>query len=374
MKELKLLIVEDDPTAIIAYQRAIKAFNKERELLYNSDLKIVELPINNKDEAIKALRNSENNFDAAIVDLDLLGQGGQDSSGNDVIREIKSNLRFPVFVISGTPQHIDDDLKEQSSLFRLLTRGEEGDYLNQIVKIFQTGITKILNKKGVIDNHISSIFWKHLSNSLNLWIDDENRNSEEKEKSLLRYTLLHMLEYLDEENIHPSEFYITEPVKKQLSTGDLISYNESRYVVLTPACDFVYHKGKRKVESVFLLKIKGLDLISEFQELKAIESIGDISNSKKSGISKLITNSAKPFYHYIPKHNEINPGIIDFQDKLSVPVDIIEAEIKDKKTIRFATISMPFLKDLIERYSSYYARQGSPDFDVDEIILSLLKK
>jgi DNA-binding response OmpR family regulator len=107
MKELKLLIVEDDPEAIIAYQRGIKAFNIERTISHNSDLSIIELPINNKDEAIYTLRSSENNFDAAIIDLDLLGQGGQDSSGNEVIREIKNNLRFPVFVISGTPQHIE---------------------------------------------------------------------------------------------------------------------------------------------------------------------------------------------------------------------------------------------------------------------------
>lgn len=372
MKELKLLIVEDDQDAIKAYKRAIKAFNTERVISYNNDVQIIESPINNKNDAIISLRNSENNFDAAIVDLDLLGQGGQDSSGNDVIREIKSNLRFPIFVITGTPQHIDDDLKEQSSLFRLLTRGEEGDYLTQIVKIYQTGITKILNKKGVIENHISSIFWKHLSNSLNLWIDDENRNPEEKEKSLLRYTLLHMLEYLDEENTHPSEFYISEPVKKQLSTGDLISFNKYRYIVLTPACDFVFRSnGTRNVNKAFLLKVKDLtEEIPNYDKTKAISEFGKKPIEK---LERLIRNN-KPYFHFIPKHNAIEPGLIDFQDKSSIPIEEIEEKIISKEVTRIATISLPFLKDLIERYSSYYSRQGSPDFDTNEVLSSLFKK
>ncbi len=369
MKELKLLIVEDDQDAIKAYQRAIKAFNTERKLSHNSDIQITDFPIDNKEQAINELRNSENIFDAAIVDLDLLGQGGQDSSGNDVIREIKNNLRFPVFVITGTPQHIDEDLKEQSSLFKLLTRGDEGDYLTQIVEIYQTGITQILNRKGVIENHISEIFWKHLSNSLNLWVDDKSRTPDEKEKSLLRYTLLHMLEYLDEENTHPSEFYITEPVKQQLSTGDLISYNDFRYVVLTPACDFVSRLGgKRNVNKAFLLRIKGL--LEEFPNYDTTQVIGEVSATLKGKLEKIIGNN-KPYFHFIPKHNSIEAGLIDFQDNSSIPIEDIEAKIISKEVVRIATISSPFLKDIISRYSNYYSRQGSPDFNVEEIYSSL---
>jgi CheY-like chemotaxis protein len=370
MKELKLLIVEDDPKAIVAYQRGIKAFNIERKLSHENDIQIKEIPINNKEEAITELRSSENSFDAAIVDLDLLGQGGQDSSGNEVIREIKNNLRFPVFVISGTIQHIDGDLKEESSLFKIITRGEEGDYLTQIVNIYNTGITQILNKKGKIENHISEIFWTHLSNSLNLWVDDNSRTPDEKEESLLRYTLLHMLEYLDEEKSHPSEFYITEPVKQKLSTGDLISFDSNRYIVLTPACDFAIRSGGiRNVKKAFLLRVKGL--IEEFPTYDNTQLIGDLSKTFKGKLEKIIGNNSKPYFHFIPKHNEIEPGLIDFQDKRSIPISEIEESIKNNETRRIATISSPFLKDLIERYSSYYSRQGSPDFNTDEILTSL---
>ncbi len=39
-----------------------------------------------------------------------------------------------------------------------------------------------------------------------------------------------------------------------------------------------------------------------------------------------------------------------------------------KPTIR---ISMAFTKDIVSRFSSYYARQGQPVFDADTLILEL---
>jgi hypothetical protein len=369
MEELRILIVEDDKNKRDDYSRFIKAYN-----LDNQDCNIIEEFGVDKNDAIDKLKNPENKYDGAIVDLDLEGSGGTDSSGNEVVIEIKGNLRFPTFVITGTPHHLFKELDVPSAIFGVFERDDVDldKVFHRFYEIKRTGILNLLNRNGRIEELIQNIFWNHISTSLDNWTQDRKRTSAEKEDSLLRYTILHMLEYLDESKVHPSEFYITRPVKEQLSTGDLISLDGNRYVILTPACDFVYHKEKRKVEKVFLLKIKELDSVPEFQALQGKLAIEELSSSKKSDLSKLITNSSKPFYHYIPKHNSIDAGIIDFQDKLSVLIDEIEAKIETDEVDRFATISMPFLKDLIERYSSYYARQGSPDFDADEIINSLL--
>ena len=40
---------------------------------------------------------------------------------------------------------------------------------------------------------------------------------------------------------------------------------------------------------------------------------------------------------------------------------------------RIATISIPFLKDIISRHSNYFSRQGSPDFNVGEIYKGLFE-
>lgn len=368
MEELKLLIVEDDPTVVETYKRSIKAFNLE------SEIKVVVEVSNDKDSALSLLNDNNNIYDAAIIDLDLMGTVGIDTSGNEIIRMIKNNLRFPIFVISGTPHNLDEDLREESSLFKVRARDDEEDYLEKIVSIYKTGITKILNRKGTIENYITQIFWKHLSNSLDLWINDKVRSSEKKEKSLLRYTLLHIQEYLeltadsDFENYHPAEIYITPPIKDKVFTGDILLHKESheRFIVLTPSCDLA-HDGK--TDNVLLSKIDSNILIPE---LKAIinnpeESKGKIKSSRKY-LEKIITNNKSNKYHFLPKYKTLPAGLIDFQNLKSVDKLKIKEEFKIE-----AAINSSFVKDILARFSYYYSRQGSPDFNLNEVIESLLK-
>src|SRR5690606_16415599 len=117
----------------------------------------------------------------------------------------------------------------------------------------------------------NSIFWNHMSNSMDLWINDNSRTPQEKENSLLRYTLLHMQEYIDEEleKYHPSEFYITKPIKKNLFTGDIVELDKTRYIILTPSCDIVLRDGKRSADFILFCKIKTLsDLVENFNLLQ----------------------------------------------------------------------------------------------------------
>src|SRR5690606_20948378 len=141
----------------------------------------------------------------AIIDLDLVGSGGTDTSGNEVISEIKGSLRFPIFVITGTPNNISDEHKEKNAVFEVFERDsiDLDIVFNRFYSIKATGILNLLNRNGRIEELIQNIFWNHISTSLNNWILDSKRNPEEKEDSLLRYTILHMLEYLDESKVHP---------------------------------------------------------------------------------------------------------------------------------------------------------------------------
>ncbi len=362
MAELKLLIVEDDPEVIKSYKRDIKSFNLESEVKINATL------IFEKDEAINLLKNKNVFFDAAIVDLKLDSANNADEnySGNEVLREIKGNLRFPVFVITGTPQHIAEDLKTESSLFKLKVRGEEDNHLQQLVDIYNTGITNILGRSGAIEKYLNEIFWKHLSNSMETWITDTSRTPEQKEKSLLRYTLSHIQEHLDLtdngdfEHYIPSEFYIIPPVKPNIFTGDIIEYSGKRCLVLTPACDF----GNRKAENILCITIK------KWESLDAEFVNRPLSTGKTSVLKNHMSNKT-PRYHFIPKIHNIDAGFIDFQDKITIEVGRLNNLLGKGRVIRSATISAPFLKDVISRYSSYYSRQGSPDFQTDEIYNSL---
>lgn len=370
MEELKLLIVEDDQEVLAGYKSNIKSFNKT-----NGEVEIKSVIEDNKDKVLKILNDSDKIFDAAIIDLDLKQSGGADASGNEVIEEIKDKLRFPVFVISGTTGNLNPKYKdEETSFFKVRERDDSDfDYIEEMVSIFNTGITKILNRKGTIENYINNIFWNHLSNSLDLWKDDKKRNPDEKQKSLLRYTLLHLQEYLDInssgdlEKYFPAEFLITKPIKPNIFTGDILKNNENKLcIILTPACDIDLKNGKRKADKILTIDILNPSIIdSEYSNPK-------MSQRKKSKIKDILKNS-NPRYHCVPSLKDFGIGIIDFQNKRTISSNQLEKEIEKSQIERIATVSYPFLKDIIARYSNYYSRQGSPDFNLDELFDSLFE-
>ncbi|MGB3453605.1 MAG: response regulator [Moheibacter sp.] len=366
MEELRLLIVEDDTEVIETYKRQIDAYNNTN----GDNLKINPIFEKEKESGLEKLRDTNFVFDGAIIDLDLKKSGGDDKSGNEIIKEIKDNLRFPVFVISGTLQNLDPDLNKPSSFFKAVSRDDDFDFVKELLDIHNTGILKILNRKGILEKYINKIFWEHISNSVDLWINDDSRDSQQKENSLLRYTLLHIQEYLelkadsDFENYHPAEIYITPPIKDEIFTGDLVKNRESDqyYIVLTPSCDLA-HEGR--TNNILLAKvIKPSE--GEINEEKTKIKEGTNKKDAENRLKNLITNK-KSKYHFLPKYKDLPGGLVDFQSLYSID----KTEVKN--FIRLASLNSSFIKDIIARFSYYYSRQGSPDFDINEIYNSLME-
>lgn len=353
---LNILVVEDSKDAIDLYKRAVKTHNRT-DSKYSIEIETT----NNKEDALEKLTRIDNSFDGAIIDLDLAdSKSYDDSSGREVIQAIKKNLRFPVFVISGTIHSLTVDEKEENDLYKVVDRDDDSFYfIDEFIKIHSTGITEIINRTGIIEDYINKIYWEHLSSSLKPWMDNNSRTDADKKKSLIRYVIFHLQEYLDISNeddeyfleYFPAEFFITGPIKAKMFTGDIFIYNSFRYVAITPACDF----GNNKADRILCLKIK------ELNQVNAKFTLFDMSKTAKKDLKPFLTNN-KPRYHFIPslyyKNKDYSSGIIDFQDQTSFDYE----EINDvSKVTRIATISQPFLKDLIERYSRYYARQGAPN-------------
>jgi len=239
---LNLLIVEDDKDTIQSYKDRIDIYNMKKET------EITPKIVSNVSDAKVELKTPI--FDAAIIDLKLTA-GTPELDGINVIDDILNDLRIPVFVVSGS---IGQYTKEETPLFKKKNRdGSFDDILKEIVEIYKTGITKILGNKGIIDKYLQTIFWCHLSNTIDLWKNDKFRTDDEKEKSLLRYTLHHMQEYLDDdiEKYHPSEFYIAKPIKNDISTGDIVSAGNERFVIITPSCDMVLRGLMKEMQTLF---------------------------------------------------------------------------------------------------------------------------
>jgi len=367
---LNLLIVEDDEIQIKLYKDALEEFNSR------SDIRIESKASSNLEDGLKQIRN--NDFDAAIIDL-RLGSGDMEGKGKEIIKEIKGNLRFPVFVLTGYPGDLDEDLKEENIFYKVYKQTEKNtnELLDEISRIYKTGITNIMGRKGIIDKTLQKVFWENFSENIVYWIteiEDENKI----EKVLSRHILAHLSESLklteegEFERCHPAEVYIMPPIKKDFFTGDILKNITSGeyFLILTPACDMVLRKQKngegwvtyRSADKIIVAKLV------EFTRVEEVSKYIEIpSKTKKGEVEKYIRNTKRERYHYLPSFgSRIQGFLVDFQD-----INRIKPE---ELTIyeRVASVDEPFLKDIIARFTSYYARQGSPDFDMDIILKKLI--
>ena len=364
---LKLIIIEDTERQIKLYRDAIDEFNT------GSDIKIIPEVGNNLEEGFEQIRT--NDFDAAIIDL-RLGSDDMEGKGKEIIREIKGNLRFPVFVLTAYPGDLDEDLKIPNVFYKVYeqTKKDTTEVLKEMTDIFKTGITKIMGRKGIIEKTLQKVFWENIANSMEYW-KKEVENKDKIEKVLSRHILAHLDESLrltEEgafEKCHPAEVYIIPPIKKDFFTGDILKNktSEEYFLILTPACDMVLRKQgdnsvKRNADTIILAKLIKFNQIPEVNEY-----IKNKSNTGKEKVLKYISNTKKGRYHYLPSFGTQIPGfLIDFQD-----INQIDQEELTSYD-RVASIDEPFLKDIIARFTSYYARQGSPDLDMDIILRRLI--
>jgi hypothetical protein len=354
MESLRLLIIEDEKRQLQMYCDAIDQFNKTSEIKIDSEI------CNNFKDGESALKTPL--FDAAIIDLKL--SNSEDLEGRTLVESVYKKIRIPIFIVSGSIAQIDD-IPENALLKKKLRTDYVKEILVEILSIYKTGITSFLKPGGTIDKHLSSIFWNNLSKDISLWIEHNN------EKTLLRYILSHFQEYLelngegDFEEYHQQEIYLTPPIKKNLHTGDLIKIENTFYLVLTPACDIVYHSKKdsdgnniqiRKADKMLLATVKNFDFKDHCVDKNQV--------IKKDKIREFVTNHSFRF-HYLPPFKNENGYLIDFQDLTSKPFDISYS--------REASISAPFIKDIISRFSSYYSRQGQPTFNQQVIIDKLFE-
>jgi len=372
-EQIKLLIIEDYKPDQQTYLDAIKTLNLELE----PDFEIVAIVKETKEEGAAAIASMKDELHAAFIDLKLTkGQPVDVNEGNDLIAEIYQKLRFPVVVLTNTPGSFNGDFK--ISLFLRVETKTDADYeaiLRSVVDIYKTGISRILGRSGLIERMLDQIFWKNISNTLGEWLKIKN-----PEKPLLRYTLAHIQEHLEIsddgaefDTVFPIENYIVPTIKDYFFTGDIIQKSAektTRYVILNPACDLAPHGPSKlpKATHLVLAEIQNFENTPFGTDIKRVKKLTSQSGSEediekaKQGVFRTITNNGSPQYYYLPDTKSIQGGLINFQRITTVKYsDMTTYEV-------IATISSPFIKDIIAKFSFYFSRQGSPDFEFERLL------
>lgn len=350
MNNISILILDDNPN-----------FAKDLEELYLT-LSVDYIPnfisAQNLAEAYEAI--DQQKLDLAIVDLKLRSDKTDSYEGNQAISEIIEKIRIPIIVHSSTIDQIDTDLS--SKVHNFFKRGcDLNEIVNSISGILNTGIIELLGGTGLIEQKINEIFWDSFAGSLNQW--------EGQKSKLVRHFSVHLhktLEIIEENSLFSTlEFYLESPVKEN-TTGNIYQKDNDFFITLTPSCDF----AQSKAENILLLKLETSE-ISKLTNALHKDSLTEEDKKKKTEKVKnklrpLIENK-KPRFHYMPSTKYFEHSLINFEKVLHIPY----SDLKDTYN-KVLTVSPHFTKDIINRFSSYFSRQGSPDFESNLILNDIL--
>ena len=345
---LRILLVEDCEEDVKICQGAVRRFKDES----HRDIDLVVCKTLNE-----GLDKVDNYFDGAIIDLRLNGGG---SEGNEVIRKIKeSYFRISVAILTGTPANADSD----DAYLGIFMKGETSytDLFNRFAAIYDTGLTRILGGRGRIEETLSRVFQKCLlpEKSREKWIEYGKESPEQTEKALLRHTVNYLMHLLDDDTdlFKPEEVYIFPPLQEGIRTGGIVRSKEGKgyFVILNPACDLVIRKnGSFKTDCILVVEVVKKETVAGVALKDTVKP-----DRRKAKVGELLKNNHANYYHWLPPTVFFEGGFLDFRHIRTVSPE----EFGQKFEQPHIQISSPFVKDIIARFSSYYARQGQPEIE-----------
>ncbi len=355
MSKLRLLIVEDDEQELEACRDSVERYGDEK----NRDFELIECK--SLDEALELLDNS---FDGAIIDLKLADGGDE---GNQIIKKIEESFfRIPVAIFTANPGNSDHTLNQKIMLLDVFQKRvtQFDELLDRFWDIYDTGLTHIMGGRGLIEQRLNEVFLKNLRSQIPTWVSYGKEDPERTERALLRYTLNHLFQLLEEgdERCYPEEVYLHPPLSGNITTGSIVhdKAGNHHFVVLSPACDLVIRRNTEfKTDRILLVEIeKEKDIVGA-----ALDGIKQ-NRKKKDKLQTVFNNNHTDYYHWLPKVDFFNGGFLNFRKVNAMTKD----EFEDKFENPSIQISPFFVKDIVARFSSFYARQGQPDIDSGDFV------
>ena len=343
---MKILLIEDSKDQQDIFKNSVEVFNDKNDLRVEYEI---------AEDIQDALNKIDGSYDGTIIDLKLREE---EDGGNEIVRQLGSSFtRIPIIFVTGFVDLVND----HPAIIKKRARADE-TYESDLIlfkQISNTGITRIMGGRGIIEETLSQVFLENLLPQKDTWINYGEDNSSRTEKALLRYALNHLLQLLDDDEgrCYPEEVYLYPPLTEEVRTGSILREKESDkwLAVMSPACDLVIREdGCRNTDIILIAEIDSMTtLFPWFQGTKGL------SNTKRRKLEDAFANS-KFYYHWLPETDFFEGGFLNFRKLSTLEIEQLQEQFHLPPKIQ---ISPPFVKDIVARFSSYYARQGQPNID-----------
>lgn len=346
MTDIKILFVEDKDSDIDSMKTTLVRFNEEKTANVSIDIAHNKQEFNEK---------KLYDYDAVICDLKIPENSESSSTigtfGNDILRDIQSeSFNIPVYIITGTTDNVECD---EVCYLGVRTKGDSNVYyetLSDILSLYKTGIIPIIGVRGILQQHIKDVYTKYLSPQIKegTW-ERHNSNGKNTQKILIRYVSSILQANLSNFcKAVSEEMYIIPSPHENIKTGTILQKDEEFYVVLNPECDLVIRDdGTPKTDFVLICKLNY-----------------DYATFNRENKDKLKKYNL-PHAYFLPQNSVFSKGYLNFRNVQSIPYN----DISTNYTIK-GQITDCFTKEIVQKFSSYYSRQGQPDLYEDATDLS----
>ena len=351
MNTIKILFIEDEEDQQGIFRDAVEVFKSKNDLTVEY-------------ETARGIQEAEDklngSFDGAIIDLKL---GDDEEGGNEIVHQLEESFaRIPVIFVTAFP----DSVIDHPSVVRTRSR-DKGTYesdLQLFQEICDTGLTRIMGGRGFIEKNLSKVFLENLLPQMGTWVSYGKEDSARTERALLRHTLNHLSQLLDDEedSCYPEEMYLAPPLTRDIRTGSIVKEKQFDrwFAVMNPACDLVFReKDKRNTDMILVVEVDRGTVLFPWFECK------ELSKAKQGDLRNAFRNNKLTYYHWLPKVDSFPGGFLNFRKLSTLENKVFLGKFNIPPQIQIAP---SFIKDVIARFSSYYARQGQPDIDYSKFL------
>lgn len=374
MSEIKFLLIDDEHEQSELLKDAIDELNAESD--YNQ---VSFQAVNNPEDAMIALY--KNSFQAIIIDLKLSPEADavnndEEISGNILLKQIIEKEIIPIVVRTGFPEKISDEINKD--IINVYPKEEPlYDIIRELINSYGDSVFKIFGSKGEISKNIKELFWSIIPECFSKnKADVSSLSFEKKETVIIRYisSWFNNKYMFDEKYIDadPIEMYMFPNPIEQVCNCDIYEKKDNEscdyYIVLTPSCDL----ANKKIDEIILCKIKEHNEITNFKDTLNTYKTKPSKNAKDS-LTKWFRNANTESirYHFLPKFSKFSGGFIDFRSIISIKYNRETGKLEDTNYKKIGVITESFKRDIVARFSSYYNRQGQPEFNCDSVLKNL---
>ncbi|WP_223564967.1 response regulator [Agrobacterium tumefaciens] len=362
-----ILFVEDNENNRTLFQHAINDWNEAHA---DGGKAFVPHMSASYDEAVEALRRFK--FDCAILDLRLPNVTGQDSPdvGNQLAKDVLFEQGLPLAILSGHPDEIDGTLADLE-IIRTFNKGDEDGYEQAIAWLADKWemMEALRAAKASIDQSAAAVFAKRLWPQWATFSELEDGNVEKITKIIARQYVSHIADILGLDNDgavgwHPFESYnIPSLFDTRAHTGDIFKIGDDLWIVLSPQCDM----ATQKVSNAILAKcLVGLPATwaENIENLRTKPSQAKVEKATRF-FNDLVNQNLAVSIHFLPPlPGSAEPLRVTFPELMTMSL----AELNGSLASRVASVSSPFIPNLVQRFGAYISRTGQPNLEIEHFV------